>query len=140
MLIHSLVGLDQIWDVLLLLPVSDFHDKGDFHHHHPKYCMLMVNHWSQIDGSCSDFDAVCLAIGIWDRLGVNLRCPCCIYQCHYCFLEWPFFFSSEVKSLHYKKKKCLIFKCFQVGETYFCLCSLEISHRNFLAGIGRFNR
>lgn len=74
MLIHSLVGLDQIRDVLLLLPVSDFHDKGDFHHHHPKYCMLMVNHWSQIDGSCSDFDAVCLAIGIWDRLGVNLRC------------------------------------------------------------------
>lgn len=70
MLIHSLVGLDQIRDVLLLLPVSDFHDKGDFHHHHPKYCMLMVNHWSQIDGSCSDFDAVCLAIGIWDRLGV----------------------------------------------------------------------
>lgn len=100
----SLVGLDQIRDVLLLFPVSDFHDKDDFHHHHPKYCMLMVNHWSQIDGSCSDFDAVCLAIGIWDRLGVNLRCPCCIYQCHYCFLEWPFFFSSEVKSLHYKKR------------------------------------
>lgn len=95
MLIHSLVGLDQIRDVLLLLPVSDFHDKGDFHHHHPKYCMLMVNHWSQIDGSCSDFDAVCLAIGIWDRLGVNLRCPCCIYQCHYCFLEWHF--SSALK-------------------------------------------
>lgn len=64
MLTHSLVGLDQIRDVLLLLPVSDFHDKGDFHHHHPKYCMLMVNHWSQIDGSCSDFDAMCLAIGI----------------------------------------------------------------------------
>lgn len=46
----------------------------------------------------------------------------------------------SLNGLFSSEKKCLIFKCFQVGETYFCLCSLEISHRNFLAGIGRFNR